>query len=220
MQPGFKELDRRGWIFLRTYHPDMRSTEVAAALGFAVESVNGHSVRTLRVHSCDAAPPNTYGGLYGTGEFPLHTDLAHWSVPPRYAMLRCIRGDPEVYTEVVPIAAVVELIGTLALRRTLAMPRRPIGGRRVLCRLYEEWGDGLFRWDPAFLEPATKESSLMFAAVYDCLRILRGERFYLSSAGDTLIFDNWRVLHRRSSVSDTSKSRELERAYLRGPAFQ
>jgi hypothetical protein len=217
MQSSPKELEQRGWMFLRTYRPDAPCAEVAASLGFAVESLDGSSVRTLRVHSREAAPPNTYGGIYGTSEIPFHTDLAHWSVPPRYAMLRCIRGDPNVYTEIVTSAHVVESVGKLALRRALAIPRRPFGGRRVLCRLYEDWDHGLFRWDRAFLTPATKDSSLVFAEVVDCLEMLRGDNFSLSSKGDTLIFDNWRVLHRRSEVSDPSKARELERAYLRVP---
>jgi len=87
----------------------------------------------------------------------------------------------------------------------------------VLCRLYEDWDHGMFRWDGAFLTPATKESSQVFAQVVDCLEMLRGDTFSLSSKGDTLIFDNWRVLHRRSEVSDPARARELERAYLRVP---
>jgi Taurine catabolism dioxygenase TauD, TfdA family. len=38
---------------------------------------------------------NQYSGNYGLAEFPLHSDLAHWAVPPRYFMLRCVAGAVE-----------------------------------------------------------------------------------------------------------------------------
>jgi alpha-ketoglutarate-dependent taurine dioxygenase len=37
---------------------------------------------------------------------------------------------------------------------------------------------------------------------------------YLSQPGDTLIIDNWRMLHGRSAVQQSEKDRLLERAYL------
>lgn len=69
------------------------------------------------------------------------------------------------------------------------------------------------RWDPVFLIPvnqAAKTVAEFMAAEAWC----RSESVSLAERGDTLIVDNWRVLHGRESIIESAVDRELERIYL------
>ncbi len=43
------------------------------------------------------------------------------------------------------------------------------------------------------------------------------DRFAFENPGDTLVVDNWRMLHARSAVPMTQRSRKIHRAYLSKP---
>lgn len=70
-----------------------------------------------------------------------------------------------------------------------------------------------FRWDSLFLVP-------MNEAAHQVAKLMRADAWHLSdevtldNSGDTLIVDNWRVLHGRSKVPLTDIDRRLERIYL------
>ena len=110
----------------------------------------------------------------------------------------------------------VAKISPTILRRALVQPRRPLGGARALLRL-RECPDGetsFIRWDSLFLRPATLSSRDTFQAVEAYLRSATTENLVLLNPGDTLILDNWRMLHGRAAVPETSHARHVERAYL------
>jgi L-asparagine oxygenase len=70
------------------------------------------------------------------------------------------------------------------------------------------------RWDHLFLRPATLSSRHTFQAVEGYLRSAPTESIVLLNPGDILILDNWRMLHGRAAVPETSHARHVERAYL------
>ena len=70
-------------------------------------------VQTLVPREANQFGLNRYSGNYGLAEFPLHSDLAHWAVPPRYFMLRCIVGSNDVFTHVLSWASIVDRIECL-----------------------------------------------------------------------------------------------------------
>jgi len=161
------------------------------------------------------ATPNAYSGTYGQGSFPLHTDLAHWFTPPRYFALRCVTGGAGVSTLLIDSKDLVAEIGDLPLRRALVHPRRPIEGSRPLLRLLDRReAESFLRWDSLFVSPATKESAATCAAVKRSLSAPATFKFILLRRGDTLVVDNWRMLHGRSPVPATSVDRRIERVYL------
>lgn len=159
---------------------------------------------------------NTYSGNYGRAAFPLHTDLAHWYLPPRYLVLRCIIGMREVSTQLLDSATIFDQLGLTWLRRTLMQPRRPLGNSRSLLRLVERAPDRTYfcRWDPLFLVPATEESARSTTTLSAFLDSAPLQSIALENGGDTLIIDNWRMLHGRSKISITQLERRIDRAYL------
>lgn len=171
-------------------------------------------VQTLKLREREGTTPNTYSGNYGRGEFPLHTDLAHWSLPPRYFVLRCVVGAEGVPTRLVDGLDLIEAVGELRMSRAVVRPRRPIAGRQSLLRLLDAHaGAKLLRWDDLFIVPVTTEGKRAFEVVRHHLALAKPIEITLFRPGDTLIVDNWRMLHGRAAALPTV-TRQLDRAYF------
>lgn len=158
--------------------------------------------------------PNTYSGQYGHHEFPLHTDLAHWFRPPRYLLLRCVQGNNQVSTRLLDGNKIVDALGVRVLERALVKPRRPIKGKLRLMRIFQPGTPSLFRWDKIFIVPASPAGEVGIAAVINRLKETNIVKVILGNTYDTLLIDNWRMLHGRSAVPDGSDNRIIERVYL------
>ena len=211
------EVRAHGFAFLPAYRPNEDTLTTIANLG-TISSVEGAGgdVQVLRPLNASESVKNVYSGNFGLGEFPLHTDLAHWHMPPRFLALRCVVGTSDVATLIMDGNNLVGAIGDLRLRRTLSQARRPINGSRPVMPLLDKrdaYGSCL-RWDSLFLVPATEESARTFRAIGDYLANARPAHVTLLNLGDVLVLDNWRMLHGRSSVSIPATSRRVERAYL------
>src|SRR6185369_1649393 len=175
------------------------------------------TVQILRPQAADESTPNKYSGMFGMNEFPLHTDLAHWARPPRFFILRSLIGSECVSTNLLPASAVIAEVGHDKVRRALTRPRRwPIDKRPCLLPLiFFDKGEPGFRWDSRFLipvnEPGRDVARVMSNAAQDTPNLLTTK---LVQAGDTLIVDNWRMLHGRSRVPPLGLGRVLQRLYL------
>jgi len=197
--------------------PQLEPIEAATALGMP-EQVDGlRLVQELVPYAPSESTPNTYSGSFGLHAFPLHTDLAHWASPPRYLMLRCEVGDPAVRTWIIDSGSLCATLRGSALGRCLARPRRPInGGFQLLPILQEVAGStqALIRWDSIYLTPANAYAQTVFGEIESCLSRVRPTTTILLSRGDTLVLDNWRVLHGRSAVQNARSPRRIHRVYL------
>ena len=204
-----------GFIAIPSWRPQVSTLEIARSLGSVAELPSVRSVQTLAPQNVEQASHGTYSGNFGLDRFPLHTDLAHWSAPPRFLLLRSLVGHPQVVTTLVDSSHVAVEFDTSALRRVLWLPRRPVGLRRTLLRMFDAPGGvQRFRWDRLFLRPATSESKSVITAVNELLHRVPPRTLTLANAGDTLILDNWRYLHGRSRVPMAALSRRIQRVYL------
>lgn len=206
-----------GYVFISGHRPDLSTVEAVSLLGTPVTLTGFSTIQELRPHGASSAPPNTYSGNFGIGEFPMHTDLAHWAVPPRYLALRCIQGSPEVATGIVDGNVLIGDLGRALLRRTLVQPRRPLRNGKQILRLLDCFEDGdapILRWDSIFLRPATANSEVAYKQVSEYIDSMVAENVVLLTPGDTLIVDNWRMIHRRSPVPATAENRRIDRVYM------
>lgn len=212
------EVMRNGFAFMPEYQCGKSCAEIACNLGHVLSLGDGEPVHRLVVKSTSEAPPNTYGGIYGENQFPLHTDLAHWEIPPRFLLLRCLKGFKEVHTLLVDSRQVLEHLGREFLGRALVKPRRPINHKIRLLRIFQSFAEqrDLFRWDEVFLKPSGTTGREAMSAVKNLLQILSPSVVLLLNPGDTLVVDNWRMLHGRSRVPRGCEPRCIERAYLGG----
>lgn len=189
--------------------------QVARSIGEPIALSNNSPVHFLTPKRKDEATPNTYSGQYGLGEFPLHTDMANWHQPPRYLMLRCVVGAISVATTLFDPRSIISIIGVENLARALMKPRRTVAGRTSLLPLVQHFDGGtLLRWDERYLEPASRMGEVYATELRNQLRTVEPTNVTLSQSGDTILIDNWRMLHGRTCVPEDCRSRLIERVYL------
>ncbi|GAB6053110.1 TauD/TfdA family dioxygenase [Magnetospira thiophila] len=212
--PPLKDkIAEHGFAFLEEHRPDMDSLLVAAVVGEPLTPWEGGLVQRL-VPRADSAP-NTYSGIYGLDGFPFHTDLAHWRRPPRYLLLRCVKGYRDVPTLLIDGRAIIAAVTLDILTRAIVKPRRPRDGAIPLLRLCEQVEDGhRLRWDEVFLKPASRNGQTGSHQVRTFLSEVDSLSIALANTGDTLIVDNWRMLHARSPIVAGHEGRVIERVYL------
>jgi L-asparagine oxygenase len=214
----WEDLANCGFAVVRGHMPGVSTLAAVSEFG-QVDVVEGLApVQTLVPKNQTSSPPNTYSGNFGLGEFPLHTDLAHWALPPRFLILRCVSGVDAVSTRVLDGETLLGKFGLTNLRRVLVQPRRPMRNGKQLLNLCEPAtspGSCRLRWDSIYLRPANAEASRVFADVLEYLSGVPVQEISLVDPGDTLIVDNWRSLHGRGSAGPTATGRKIERVYLR-----
>jgi len=205
-----------GYLFLQEFEPDISTYDVAARIG-TIQDIHGiPTVQQLRPKERYGSTSNVYSGNYGLGEFPLHSDLAHWAMPPRYFMLRCVVPATDAYTFLFDVHKIIEKEANIIIERALFKPRKKISGHINLLRFHEiESGVDKYRWDNLFIVPDNQEANIIANNISDNYTSANSElRCYYTTLGDTVIVDNWKMFHGRSSVSVTDKDRLIERVYL------
>lgn len=204
----------RGYVFLQDHDIGLGTVIVAAALGQPMTPWEGELVQELVPR--ERATPNTYSGIYGLDRFPFHTDLAHWRLPPRYLLLRCLKGYADVPTLLFDGQVLIEDDELLdILVRAIFKPRRPLDGAITLLRLCEATNDGYrLRWDEVFLKSASKVGDIANQRVREHLAESHPISLSLTRPGDALLIDNGRMLHARSPIPAGRMDRKIERIYL------
>jgi L-asparagine oxygenase len=215
------DLIRDGFSFQPRFLPEFCTREVADFLGVvddpsdALPKSGMRAVQNLIPRERGEVGLNRYSGNYGCGEFPLHTDLAHWAVPPRYFILRCLVGSEFVFTTLLAWRLITERIPIELLRRAVFRARKHKIGSSSLVRAYSTRnGHDLFRWDPLFLHPLNAAAESVASTMINFSSDTSVRRILLRNPSDTLIIDNWQSLHGRSAVSEVETRREVERVYL------
>lgn len=204
-----------GFAYLPAFNRSLTTIQIAMELGEPIEISGIPVVQRIIPREKDKAPKNIYSGTYGLREFPLHSDLAHWHIPPHYMILRCIVPSSSVFICLMDFPRYLEEVPESIIQRALFLPRRNILGKKHLLRIRQEIGDCSFlRWDELFLSPANQEGDEMHNFMTSPISKRSTIELQLSHPADTLIIDNWRMLHGRSSVPPTGLERLLERTYL------
>lgn len=208
-----KLVEEIGFAFLDGCRVSKDSYEIARLLGAPITPWVGGEVQSLMPRA--TAPPNTYSGIFGLSEFPYHTDLAHRRIPPRYLMLRCVKGYQSVHTKLIDSRRAFSQDLFNMLDRCVVKPRRPQNGSWPLLRLSEKLAiNRRVRWDSKYLNPASQLARRGFQEIIDLLHTTEPIKISLTNAGDTIVIDNWRVLHSRSVIKPGQEDRCIERVYL------
>ena len=214
-------LNQDGFAFIPAMLPERSTIEVARTLGLVADiaqmlpASGVPTVQSLRPRFRAEVGDNQYSGNFGFGAFPLHTDLAHWAVPPRYLLLRCVVGTEQVSTCVLHWSDVIRSFGLDSLRKSVFRARKRRRGSSGLVRAasFQDLAE-VFRWDPIFLVPMNDYAVELGAVFRNPAWDQRAHRVLLHERGDLLLIDNWRVLHGRDSVSRGSANRWIDRVYL------
>jgi hypothetical protein len=211
----YDEVEANGYAFLRGHLAKDVGSAAFRELGPIANLPGLRPIQEITPKSQVESTPNTYSGQYGYGRFPLHTDLAHWLMPPRYLVLRCRVGFDEVTTDLVDGRCLEQAIGKEILFRALVRSRRPVRGKIRRMRLLSKvTNHSVLRWDNAYLRPLCAAGQEGISAMRLTIPSTPPIPVALRDPGDTLVIDNWRMLHGRSHLGTGHASRVLERAYL------
>lgn len=215
------ELVHSGFSLRLELAPAMTTIEVAQTLGNVLEigqllpSSGIPTVQSLRPRMINEVGRNQYSGNFGLGVFPLHSDLAHWAVPPHYLLLRCVVGSSDVFTHILSWVPIVTLLGAPALRKAVFSARkRRIGFSGLVRAMSNHDSAEVFRWDAMFLTPLNHHAKVLASVMLDSKWNSQVGKILLSRPGDTLVIDNWRMLHGRGEVMLNGTARQIDRVYL------
>jgi L-asparagine oxygenase len=210
-------LERGGWC--RLENGDGKNLhEIAASLGQPITSVGRPLIQSLVPTPKETAPKNSLSGVFGFGEFPPHTDVAHWHTPARYVLLRSVNGKNSIPTLVVDSREFL----THKLRRQWAQATWKVTriAAPFLCSItFRMNGIEAVRWDPCCLAPYGKRAEALRPEITDKLASAfreSGQAIAWTSCQSVLVIDNWRVLHARPVIVGPTTRRELERILVKG----
>lgn len=205
------QLHSEGYVEIAHTDPAASTPQFAQQVCAAIGAVMLEPAESLVASHKDLKPLNTYGGNYGYGQLPLHTDLAHWYRPPRYVLLRCISGTSSVATHLFSRRQLESWIPQSLMKKALFSPRRKLDGKMFLLRMIE---NELLRWDQLFLKPQNAAAREVVERMQEIASKIPVVSVTLAKAGQTLLVDNWAVLHGRSAIPLTETKRNLDRIYL------
>jgi TfdA family taurine catabolism dioxygenase TauD len=205
-----KFLDDQGWAVTRTDGVD-EFISLVECLGRPLASRAGASIiDELRPTPKQEAKPRSLSALHGLNGFPLHTDTAHWRTPARYVALRAATSEcgarPTVILDLQSLNFRSDDIDTLK-RATFSVRN---GKHSFLCTIMS--GDNsLVRFDPGCMTP-TSTAAVTALALFSAHVNASHHHQICWEQGDTLILNNWRLLHGRAwaDVNDSS-TRLLQR---------
>jgi L-asparagine oxygenase len=220
-EPPFdpQALAKNGFVFLPNFLPGRTTQDAAAQLGSVIDMApffSGYgAVQDLRPLDVGSAPKNHYSGNFGLGRFPLHTDLAHWAVPPRYALLRCVSGTDSVATHLLRWEEILSAISRNTIAKAVLRSRKRRNGFSGLLRALSQEGPlDLFRWDSLFLTPVNSSAKELYDSLRDFAWETKADKIILASPNDSILFDNWKILHARGAVEGHQMHRHIQRAYM------
>ena len=205
---------KQDYIYLEEYLPEKTTHEIASCIGQTVSFSGISDIQRLCPQKACDSNPNTYSGIFGTGEFPLHTDLAHYMLPPHYLLIRCIKPGTDVQTGIISFRNAITGISRNDLQRARFRSRRRVHKRYNLVQFLKTVDyDSQYRWDQLFLIP-DNQAAANVSETLSSLKTSDSDLISLKGFSDVLIIDNWKSLHCRTSVPDSAMDRILERVYL------
>jgi L-asparagine oxygenase len=157
--------------------------------------------------------PTSLSSRHGLGEFPFHTDTAHWDVPARYLVLHCEnpgRGLRPTLLQDSRNWALNREHKSSVLRDVwkcgYVEPR--------LCTVGQKIGDRLaVRFDEACMRPLTARAIDLRNRLRSYIEECPKTRIEWAP-GDILILDNHRMLHARGTACTPDFDRVIRRALL------
>lgn len=218
-----ERLGRDGYVFIPRWDEEKDPTTFFTLMEKYVDrrahafGRTNSSIQILKPRTAVTSGGNRYSDIYGLEEFPLHTDFAHWSRPPRIMVLRCVVGCLGVSTNLLPASSLDNILdnGLLFQAMYCSNLQRHEYFSSILPMVFSDNSVRGVRWDRHSLKPinkaalnVSKEMSIQ-ASEHAGLAVR-----CLANRGDTLIIDNWRCLHGRSRVPKDGRHRRIQRVYL------
>ena len=209
----FAVLRERGWSLmpLAPDH-DLRSIIPLLRPEFADDA---ESIRVERISPkmSSHASQGTMSAIYGMGSFPLHTERAHWRIPPRFLILRSV-GDTSDRPTMLLDSHHLTLDQQLAQELLQTPWIVSWGGISFRSRVLRPSPSGEGRWqiryDRCCMRPCHRACKNLSSRLEQALMAFEPEQHFWNP-GIVLLIDNWRVLHGRGKSTESDYGRCIER---------
>jgi len=212
-------LQSRGWANCSltlgsTIELNEQVLRLARQLGEPVATrVGGEVLQKLCPTRARMAKPRSLSWKYGVGEFPFHTDTAHWLMPCRYIVLACLapgEGRRPTY-----LLDTMELPITDGDRVLLcSSPIRVANGRNSFFSTILSSSRPFTRYDPGCMTPVMTDG-VRAMNVFSKTRWTEYVEEIQWMPGKATVIDNWRVLHGRGASDCPDTDRTLLRVSIR-----
>lgn len=163
------------------------------------------TVQSIKPKTREASRVGSLSYRFGLSSFPLHTDMAHLDLPPRYILLRAINPSNEVKTTITKFEE-----STIKLTSSILKPKVK-NLKRLFCIEERHSSQSIRRWDESMFVPYSTNAKKFCEWLKKC----KMHEVELVNSGDFIIIDNWSCLHGRTNVNHKSINRKLERVYLK-----
>jgi hypothetical protein len=210
-----KKLHTHGWceIFsIELKDLGAQLLEIGQSLGRPVALRNSIDVVQELIPSKAARFTNSLSAIYKDGEFPMHTDTAHWLTPCRYLVMGCSKeGEKRRDTILLDIAA----ISMSEKDRLLLMsePFRVVNGRRSFYGTVLAPDRSFIRYDPGCMLPTSDRGEAVMS-IFAGLRKSGHIESIGWREGKILVIDNWRILHGRCFAEGKGSERIISRVLV------
>lgn len=216
-QDALKSLQHRGWARIPSDVLDetalaARTLALAQHLGKPVRGRARQIVEALKPRAPETAPPASLSRKYGLDAFPFHVDTAHWTVPARFMVLSCVSPGQEAVPTLLVNRDDVRLSND---ERTIANSAVFLvkNGRNSFYSSILGGGREFIRYDPGCMEPQGQDAAQALT-IFTHERVAPHVQEVAWAPGDSLIMDNWRMLHARAAVGKNSAGRLLLRCLV------
>lgn len=155
---------------------------------------------------------NSLSAKYKEGEFPLHTDTAHWPTPCRYILLGCLKqGESQRETTLVDSRSISMSEEDRLLLKT--EPFRIVNGRQSFYGTILAEDRPFIRYDPGCMS-LTSARGQMALSVFSSLPTACAKISINWIEGKIVVVDNWRVLHGRGAGNGHGLDRIISRVLV------
>ena len=210
-----KQVQAQGYVFLRDIGLT-EATAIARSLGeITTDRRSPDPHRTISPQTFEAAKPNTLSSRYGLGNFPFHTDVAHWKHPADFVLLFC--EDPGSGSRPTELIDTWQWCMSPQLNHALRSNLWKTGYRSPkFCTVVEEL-DGLAHWryDIGCMRPAGNKSTQLQAEIESLISSASPQKVSWSREA-LLVIDNKRMLHARGQAVNADQDRKLIRMLVGG----
>lgn len=191
-------LSREGFVFVHLEASDPTAIgeqllKLATTLGRPQTTRGKEPLDRLMPQKKKQAHIKSLSAHTGLAEQPWHIDLAHCQMPARYIALACEReGNNPVPTELTYWNNLLDMDDHEASH---AEPFLVRNGRGSFYATLLTQGQKFLRFDPGCMQPTTRGAKSLMNKL--CSKIIVPTMRVDWKPGLAIIFDNWRMLHRR-----------------------
>lgn len=208
-------LRRDGYFFGAGFSEEDLKAVISRLGHVRVDDRSPDPVREISPQSIDLAKTNTLSSRYGAGQFPFHTDAAHWEKPARYLVLYCVNPGGGARPTLLQDSnkwhfsdAEIDL-ACRAIWRTGHIRTR-------LCMFAEFRGGELaIRYDRDCMRPMTNEARELDRLIEQ--KLSHSESVQIQwEKNCLLVIDNHRMVHARGLAKRPDANRTLKRILIGG----